>query len=88
MKKIILLSFALCLTVLAVRADVCVPTDPDYDPIDCAENGGGNVNAPGPGVIPVDGGASLLLVSGAAYGVKKLKAARAKKKAANEASAR
>jgi len=33
-------------------------------------------NDPNPGGIPVDGGASLLLASGAAFGLKKLKDAR------------
>lgn len=33
-------------------------------------------NDPNPGGIPVDGGASLLLASGAAFGLKKLKDSR------------
>jgi len=43
--------------------------------------GGGPIpggGGPGPTPVPIDGGASLLLAAGAAYGLKKLRARRVK----------
>ncbi|MES2388964.1 MAG: hypothetical protein V4543_13255 [Bacteroidota bacterium] len=68
MKKLLLLTLGLTMTALtSVMAQDEPPNPPDED---------------GPTSIPVDGGASLLLIAGATYGHKKLKALRAKKAAA------
>ena len=40
----------------------------------------------GPVPVPVDGGASLLLIAGGAYGVKKMRAIKAKRAAKNAAN--
>jgi hypothetical protein len=44
----------------------CCPDSPDGDP-----NGGDPPGDPGPTAIPFDGGISLLLAAGAAYGVRR-----------------
>ena len=83
MKKVLFI-LALSFGAYAANASgVCDPTDlVNYDAIDCAAGTGssqpGNPNAT---AIPVDGGASLLLLGGVAYGTKRLKAIRAKKAA-------
>jgi hypothetical protein len=84
MKKFIL-SF-LIITVLAVSpsvvlttsADICVPTDPDYDAADCTTQGG-TIGTPigtpgGPGGandVPIDGGLSIMLAVGGAISARK-----------------
>ena len=72
MKKLILLSLGLTLAAFTtVMAQSGPPVPPDQN---------------GPAAVPVDGGASLLLMAGAAYGGKKLKALRAKKAGAVNAA--
>lgn len=66
------------------KADVCVPTDPDYDPVLCAAGGSGSGapgGAGGAAQVPVDGGASLLAAAGIAFAGRKFKAYRKNKKA-------
>lgn len=79
MKKlfiILLLSFITA----GAKADICNFGDFDYDPIDCAAANrsitGLPQNLPNATAIPVDGGASLLLAGGIAFGTRKLKALR------------
>lgn len=78
MKKYLLSVFFMIALAFGTSADICISTDPDYDPIDCALNGGttgvaiGISGSPGaPPVVasdvPVDGGASILALAGLAY---------------------
>lgn len=68
---------------LASMADVCVPTDPDYDPVLCALGGSGSGGpggaGPGPQAVPVDGGATLLAAAGMAYAAKRFRRNKATK---------
>ena len=76
------------LTSSAAFADVCDPTASDYDPTQCSTSGSGS-GAPGgasgggssngAGTVPIDGGASLLIAGGFAYGAKRYRALKAKK---------
>ena len=71
-------------------ADICIPGDPDFDAADCSANGGtvgvagsggaggGPGGPPAPGDVPIDGGLSLLLASGAALGARRVFLARKK----------
>lgn len=60
------------------KADICVPSDPDFDAGDCAANGG-TVGNPigigggpgGSGGVPIDGGLSIMLAVGGALGARK-----------------
>lgn len=66
------------------KADVCVPTDPDFDPVLCSAGGSGSGapgGAGGTAQVPVDGGASILAAAGIAYAGRKFKAFRKNKKA-------
>lgn len=83
MKKLILFAFAFCFwAVSSSRADICVPGDPDFDPADCAANGGtvgtplGTGGGPGGGTassngVPIDGGLSVMLAIGGALGARR-----------------
>jgi hypothetical protein len=75
MKKLLTLA-AFLLAVNVANADVCNPGDIDYDPVDCANLGGGPGGGPGgpggPSGVPIDGGLSILLASGAAMGVRRV----------------
>jgi hypothetical protein len=60
------------------NADICVPSDPDYDLADCTANGGvsgtpiGIGGGPGgSGGVPIDGGLSIMLAVGGALGARK-----------------
>lgn len=60
------------------KADICVPSDPDYDLADCLANGGtsgtpiGIGGGPGgAGNVPIDGGLSIMLAVGGALGARK-----------------
>lgn len=84
MKKLILVSilgvlaYASPVFVSQSKADICVPSDPDFDATDCA-NAGGVVGTPigigggpgGGGTVPIDGGLSLMLAAGGAFGARK-----------------
>jgi hypothetical protein len=86
MKKLIRTIFVLAaITVLSpiftqsAFADICVPTDPDFDAVDCAANGGvvgtpiGIGGGPGGGGnVPIDGGLSLMLAASGAAGAHKI----------------
>lgn len=95
MKKYILaLAVTVSLTAVApfmiskAFADICVPTDPDFDAADCAANGG-TIGTPigigggpgGGGTVPIDGGLSLMLAAGGAAGLHKAWKNRVAKKA-------
>ena len=93
MKKLILFAFAFCFwAVSSSRADICVPSDPDYDEADCIANGGtpgtpfGTGGGPGGGTasngVPIDGGLSVMLAIGGALGARR---AFSKKKEEKEA---
>lgn len=83
MKKLFTLA-VLVLAMSSARADVCVPSDPDFDPADCAAAGGtvgtpvgtgggpGSPGGPGPAGVPIDGGLSLLLAAGGAMGARRV----------------
>jgi len=78
--KVTLLSIALLSISFASKADVCVTTDPDFDEATCTQLGGtvgtplGQGGSPGsPSGVPLDGGASLLVLSGVGYGIKQLR---------------
>jgi hypothetical protein len=84
MKKLILFAFAFCFwAVSSSRADVCVPSDPDFDSADCLANGGtvgsaGSSTASGGGPgggttnqVPIDGGLSIMLAIGGALGARR-----------------
>jgi hypothetical protein len=86
--KVSFLALALAFTASVSKADICIPTDPDFDAVSCVELGGqvgnssGNGGGPSnPGGVPVDGGASLLILSGIGYGVKSLRSKFGKAKA-------
>lgn len=57
-----------------------MPDDPDFDELTCTENGG-SVGTPlnlgggprSPQGVPIDGGASMLLLAGAGYGLKRMR---------------
>jgi hypothetical protein len=80
MKKLIFSCLFVALSALAtqVRADICVPGDPDYDAADCLANGG-TIGTPigigggpgGGGAVPIDGGLSIMLAVGGALGARK-----------------
>ncbi len=83
MKKYLLSLFFVLALGFTVSADICIPSDPDFDPIDCANAGGsvgvaiGISGSPGaPPVaasnVPVDGGASFLALAGLAYARKRM----------------
>jgi hypothetical protein len=73
MKKLLLFTGVLAIAGLtSVMAQSGPPVPPDQN---------------GPVAIPVDGGASILLAAGAAYGAKKVKAFKAKKAASKMAVA-
>ncbi len=60
----------------ASYADVCVASDPDFDPVLCAAGGSGSGapgGAGGSAAVPVDGGASLLVAAGVAFAARKMK---------------
>ena len=84
MKKILALA-AFLFAINAAYADVCVSTDGDFDPVECAANGGtvgtpvgvsgagpGGPGGPAPSSVPIDGGLTMLLASGAAMGVRRV----------------
>lgn len=84
MKRALLLFAASLAISFSSMADICIPTDPDFDPIDCALNSGtigtavGITGAPGAPAtpaasgVPVDGGASILALAGMAYARKRM----------------
>jgi hypothetical protein len=66
------------IAVQQAKADICVPSDPDFDAADCAANGGvvgtpiGIGGGPGgAGGVPIDGGLSIMLAVGGALGARK-----------------
>jgi hypothetical protein len=75
-KAALLMALAFSLP-LASQADVCVPTDPDFDQVLCDLNGGGGGGPGGGGAppsgVPVDGGASLLLAAGVGYAMRRFR---------------
>jgi len=84
MKKFLVLA-ALLFAFNAAYADVCISTDPDFDATDCAAAGGtvgvpsgvsgggpGSPGGPAPSSVPIDGGLSILLASGAAMGARRV----------------
>ena len=77
------LTFMLCIVFgsQAVRADVCCPDDPDFDPGACT-GGGGSVLPPGCGAggpgptptqVPIDGGLTAFALGAAAFGIHRLR---------------
>jgi hypothetical protein len=82
MKKFFLMVALLGAASFSANADVCNPADIDYDPIQCAATGGGAGGGPGgpggPSGVPIDGGLSILLASGAAMGARRFMQARKK----------
>jgi hypothetical protein len=78
MKKLLISFCVVCFAVATAKADICVPTDPDFDAADCAANGG-TVGTPigigggpgGGGNVPIDGGLSIMLAIGGALGARK-----------------
>ena len=89
--KILALSLALLAFTSIAKADNCDPNDPNYDAGSCvalggtpgvpgsATQGGGNSGPGAPEGAPIDGGASIMIAAGVAYGVKKLRGRFAKK---------
>ena len=83
MKRVlaILVSFSLFTTPLSAQVDdpaatgISVPLFPDLtgDDMGGDDDAMGTDNGPAPGPVPVDGGLSLLLAAGAAYGARRLK---------------
>lgn len=83
-----LLSVASPVLVQTANADVCLPADVDFDAADCAAVGGtigtpsgagGGPGGPtGPVGVPIDGGLSIMLASGAALGIRRFVAKRKK----------
>jgi hypothetical protein len=84
MKKILLFAFAISMMAsVSSYADICVPSDPDFDAADCAANGGtpgtpiGIGGGPGGGGgaasngVPIDGGLSVMLAVGGALGARR-----------------
>jgi hypothetical protein len=78
--KLSVLTLALLGTATMSKADVCVTTDPDFDEQTCTQLGGtvgtplGQGGSPGsPSGVPLDGGASILLVAGVGYSIKQLR---------------
>ncbi len=83
MKKLLTL-VAFTLTFSAAHADICIPTDPDFDAADCAAAGGtvgtpigqaggpGSPGGPSPANVPIDGGLSILLAAGGAMGARRV----------------
>ena len=78
MKKLLISFCVVCFAVATAKADICVPTDPDYDLADCLANGGtdgvpvGIGGGPGGGGnVPIDGGLSIMLAIGGALGARK-----------------
>jgi len=76
-KKIVVLPALFLFLGTAAYADPCNPDDPDFNPDLCGQPSGGP-NTPPTGA-PIDGGASILLGSGVAYAVKKLRESRKNK---------
>jgi len=78
MKKLLISFCVVCFAVATAKADICVPTDPDFDAADCVAQGG-SVGTPigvgggpgGGGAVPIDGGISLMLAVGGALGARK-----------------
>lgn len=92
MKKIVFFAFALCMMASVNSfADICIPTDPDFDAADCAANGGtqgtpiGIGGGPGGGSpsssVPIDGGLSVMLAVGGALGARRAFSKRKNEKA-------
>jgi len=77
-KKLLVLPASLLLFSTLAYADPCNPDDVDFNPVICGVPSGGP-NTPPIGA-PIDGGASILLGSGVAYAVKKLRDSRKNKK--------
>jgi hypothetical protein len=78
MKKLLISFCVVCFAVATAKADICIPTDPDFDAADCGANGG-TVGTPigigggpgGGGNVPIDGGLSIMLAIGGALGARK-----------------
>lgn len=83
--KVAAIALFLVATSTVAFADPCVPGDADFDAEDCAGLGG-NVGTPvgqsgnpgGASGVPIDGGASLLIASGVAFGIRKMRKNNAK----------
>jgi hypothetical protein len=78
--KVSFLALALAFVASVSKADICIPGDSDFDAVSCVELGGqvgqSSNNGAGPSNplgVPVDGGASLLILSGIGFGVKSLR---------------
>jgi len=70
MKKVMnLLAKAVLLISMVAMAQISLADDPG-NPNDVLGGGGSGVTAEG---VPIDGGASLLIASGVAYGVRKMR---------------
>jgi hypothetical protein len=92
MKKIVLFAFAISmLASINSFADICIPTDADYDEADCIAQGftpgtaSGIGAGPGGGTassgVPIDGGLSIMLAVGGALGARRAFSKRKKENA-------
>jgi len=78
MKKFLISICVVFFAIATAKADICIPSDPDFDAADCAANGGtvgtaiGIGGGPGGGgSVPIDGGLSIMLAVGGALGARK-----------------
>jgi len=78
LKKLIILPAFMLLLTTGAFADPCNPDDADFNPSLCDGPGSGTGSTDVPSGVPLDGGASILLASGAVFGIKKLRANRKK----------
>jgi hypothetical protein len=77
LKKFLVLPALLLVLTTTAYADVCNPDDPDFNQSICDGPGSGTQDTPAG--APIDGGASILLASGAGIALKKLRDSRKKK---------
>jgi hypothetical protein len=78
--KITLLALAMLAITSVSKADICIEDTEGFDATACVELGGtvgtpfnNNGGPGGPSGVPLDGGASLLIVAGVGYGLKGLR---------------
>ena len=77
LKKLFIVPALLLIISTGAFADPCNPDDADFNPALCDGPGSGTTQD-GPNGVPLDGGASILLASGAGFAIKKLRNSRKK----------